>query len=680
MMSLKLTIDGRQIEAAPGTTNLDAARQLGIEIPTLCHLEGITPYGSCFLCVVRVEGRDGLVPSCVAPVENGMVVTTSSEEIREARKTALELLLSEHLGDCETPCTLACPAHMDISALNTAITRGEADRAIRIAKAHIPFPASIGRICARYCERACRRADLDEPIAICALKRFAGDSDSAASERYIPPLSPATGKTVAIIGAGPAGLTAAYYLQQWGHKCTVFESCAQPGGMLRYGVPEFRLPKAALDAEINSVLRVGVELRLRTRVGVDVSFADLRSRCDAVFVAVGAQKESPVNWPGAELAMSALSLLERVAVREHPRVGDSVIVIGDGIEALDAARTAVRLGARAVILMCEADPRRDPFLREHFDAAKAEGIIFEQPATAVSLQRTSAGRLALEWQRADGRFMSDASCVVVAPKRRAVTEPLQKLDIPCTPQGVAADRKTLATSLPGVFAGGDAVSGPGAAIRAVAAGRQAALSIHRYLTGASLAGDVKPINSVMGKLSEDDRAAYLQGFQKADRAQLATIEANRRRTGFAEVQAGMNADVARQEAQRCLHCDCLAKDECKLRLYATEFGADPRRLKGERRRFDRDNTHPQIVYESGKCILCGLCVRIAEQCGERAPGLWCERPGLGFTNRGFATRVAVPFGATVADGLPSIAERCARACPTGALALKKISPRSGRNS
>ncbi|MCJ7598854.1 MAG: FAD-dependent oxidoreductase [Methyloceanibacter sp.] len=382
-----------------------------------------------------------------------------------------------------------------------------------------------------------------------------------------------------------------------------------------------------------------------------------------MLLAIGAQEETDANWPGAEMTLSATDLLHRVAVHERPRIGEVAVVLGDGIEAVDAARTLTRLGTGTVVLMCESDPRSDASLREHLEAAQAEGVTLEQPAQPVSLKRAAHDHLLLEWQRGDTRLQTIASCVVRACERRVSANETAKLGVPCTARGIAVDRATLATSLAGVFAAGDAVSGPASTIRAIAAGRQAALSIHQYRTCMAAPESVKSVNVIMSKLDEEERAAFHRGFPKVARARQSPIATGQQSGGFAETLAGLTSDDARREAQRCLHCDCLAKEDCKLRLYATEYGADPRKLKGERRRFQRDETHGKIVYESGKCILCGLCVRIAEQAGERL--------GIGFVNRGFATQMAVPFGATMAAGLPSAAERCARACPTGALSFKR---------
>jgi formate dehydrogenase major subunit len=330
---------------------------------------------------------------------------------------------------------------------------------------------------------------------------------------------------------------------------------------------------------------------------------------------------------------------------------------------VDAARTAVRLGAKQVTLLSEKPRNEMACSAESVDAAEAEGVPLQVLARPVRLEARADGQLTLHWEREGAPCSTQASCVIAAPERGVETSLVQALGVDVSRQGIAVDRKTLATNLPGVFAGGDVVSGPSTAVRAVAAGHLAALSIHQHLTGQAVTGEPSAVNVHMGTLSEPELAALFRDVEKCSRVRQAALGMPQRRTSFAEVVQGLTEEDAVEEARRCLQCDCLAREDCKLRRYATEYGADPRRFRGERRRFDRDATHPQVVYESGKCILCGLCVRIAEQSG--------EKPGVGFMRRGFAARVAVPFGASLADGLSSAAVRCATACPTGALALKR---------
>jgi ferredoxin len=295
----KLTIDGTPIEVPAGTTVLQAARQLGIDIPTLCYLEGYRASTSCLVCVVKLgNGKGGgrVAPSCGTLAEEGMQVESETEEVHHLRRTALELLLSDHLGDCLAPCHFACPAHMDVPGMLRQIAASRPREAIATVKRDIALPAVLGRICPKPCEKGCRRAGADGSVAVCQLKRFVADQDLATGEPYVPPCDPATGRRVAVIGGGPSGLSAAYYLAQRGHACTLFDDQPQPGGRLRNEPAPGELPHDVLDAEVAALLRVGIELRSATRVDAAL-FQRIRAEFQAVLVACGARgKDEAAAW------------------------------------------------------------------------------------------------------------------------------------------------------------------------------------------------------------------------------------------------------------------------------------------------------------------------------------------------------------------------------------------------
>ncbi len=518
----KLTIDEREVIVDDGATILDAAKKLGLEIPTMCFLEGYEPATSCMVCVVKIDGSDSLVPACATIAQDGMRVWSDSEEVHQARKAALELLLSDHVGDCMGPCQVACPAHMNIPLMIRQIAAGQLRDAVATIKKDIALPAVLGRICPKPCERVCRRAVFDEAVSICLLKQYVADVDLQSTDPYLPDCKSRRNKCVAIVGAGPTGLAAAYYLQQEGYDCTVVDEHEEPGGMLRHAVSEQELPKDVLDKEISLIKKLGVTFQGSTRVGTALSMEKLRRDFDAVFVAVGELK------PG--------------------------------------------------------------------------------DAESIGLQ---AG-----------------------------------------PDGIAIDAKTYEASLPGVFAGGDAVRKRRLAVRAVADGREAAAAISQYLSGQAVTGPVKPFNTRIGKLREGEIERFMACVSEAQR-----VTPSQKDGGFTEAQA-------RQEAARCLHCDCRKAESCKLRQYAQEYGARPSRYKGESAcgGFVQCVQHPDVIYEPGKCIDCGLCIKIAAEAGEEL--------GLTFIGRGFDVRVAVPFDRSMADALRHTANQCVAACPTGALALK----------
>lgn len=660
-----LTIDGHRISVPPGTTILGAAQWLGIRIPTMCHVPGIEPAGACFLCAVQIEGRRTLSPACAMPAADGMVVITNSDDVRTARKIALELLLSDHAGECVAPCSAQCPAGLDIPGFVQGIATGDHGRAAQVLAERLALPGSLGRICPRLCERNCRRCDLDEGLAIGALHRYVADQGA-----YAPPPAPSTGKSVAIVGTGPAGLDAAYYLLRNGHACTLFDAHPLPGGMLRYGIPAYRLPKDALDLEIDAIRELGGRFRMGERWGEHFTLADLRRQHDAVFLAIGAQCAQELGCAGQELARSGIEFLA------HPsRLTGEVVVVGGGNTAIDCARSAVRLGARHVRVLYRRCRQQMPCLMEEVEAAEAEGIQIGLLVAPVKLHRNGSG-LVLTCQRMtlgdlddSGRsrpvavegsdFTIECATVIAAIGQSVECSLARQEGLAVTGWGIAADARTLATNLPGVFAGGDAVLGADLAVRAVAAGRMAAASIHQLVSGQKVVGEPALAGIAMHPVDDAERAAIFRGIEQASRVRAPEIPMERRLTSFDEVEHRLPAADAVREARRCLTCGCRKADGCLVRSLATEYGADIYRFAGARRRYTQDLSHPQIIYEPGKCICCDACVRIAAAEGEEV--------GLALIGRGFDVSVAVPFGMPLAEGLRHAGRRCAEACPTGAL-------------
>ena len=249
MAEIKIIIDGRECIGKAGDTILTIAAQNGIEIPNLCYNKNLKVYGACGLCVVEVENVPKLLRACATVAQDGQVVHTDTQRVRQARKIALELLMSDHEGDCKGPCVLGCPAHTDAQGYVKQIALGNDREAVKIIKEKVPLPASVGRVCPHPCETNCRRGLVEQPLSIAYLKAFAADNDLASGNPYMPTVAAATGKKVAIIGGGPAGLTAAYQLAVKGHAVTIYDMMPEMGGMLRYGIPEYRLPKAVLASE-----------------------------------------------------------------------------------------------------------------------------------------------------------------------------------------------------------------------------------------------------------------------------------------------------------------------------------------------------------------------------------------------------------------------------------------------
>ena len=299
---INLTINNQQVSITDGSSILDAAKKLGFNIPTLCYINGNKPYTSCMICVVHELKTDSLFPACSMPVEEGMQIETSNERIREARKDTLDLLLSEHVGDCEAPCQRACPANMNIPLMIRQIKENDLEKAIITIKRDIALPAVLGRICPAPCERGCNRKYYDDPVSICYLKRFVADFDLAEQSQYRPYIRPNSGKKVAIFGAGPTGLSAAYYIAQFGHDCCIFDRNNEPGGLLQYGVPDEKLPKSVLNAEIEQILELGVELRLEQTLGKNFNISELKDEYNAVVLALG--KTDPNLFKNSEIELS----------------------------------------------------------------------------------------------------------------------------------------------------------------------------------------------------------------------------------------------------------------------------------------------------------------------------------------------------------------------------------------
>jgi formate dehydrogenase major subunit len=365
--TIKLTIDGTELEVAAGTTLLHAAQGLGKDIPTLCHDELLKPFASCYLCVVEVEGRANLLPSCSTEAVAGMKVRTDTPRVRDARKTCLELLMSDHLGDCLAPCRDTCPGGLNIPGFIKYLNEGKYREAIQVIKDRLAMPSMLGRVCPRPCEESCRRTYVDkEAVAICDLKRFAADQDrEAEGGPYLPERAAPTGKKVAIVGAGPAGIAAAYYLRQWGHDCIIYDAHEKAGGMVRYGIPSYRLPREVLEQEIACAERLGAQVRCGVKVGRDVTLEQLRQDHDAVFLGIGAQGASAMQVEGETLpgVLSGIAFLAQVSKDEKTPIGRRVMVVGGGNTAIDAARTALRLGAAEVSILyrrTRADSSRSP--------------------------------------------------------------------------------------------------------------------------------------------------------------------------------------------------------------------------------------------------------------------------------------------------------------------------------
>lgn len=332
----KLTINKRQTEVPENYTVLDAARNAGIFIPTLCQSPGLDPFASCMVCVVK-DGRTGkLFPSCAMRVEEGMVIITDDDEVIEARKTALELLLSEHVGDCEAPCSLACPARMNIPLMNRYLAAGAIDEALAVVRETIALPAVLGYVCSAPCESACKRKSIDEAVSICLLKRFSGLHGNLIRTEKVAPL----GKTVAVIGAGPAGLAAAWHLQLLGIAVTLIDAAACAGGSLWESVDAGILPQEVLNREVRFILDAGIVFFENRHIDRE-AFIGIADRFDAVILATGAFSV-PEDWGlGSDNKEVVVNKLTFRTVKSN------VFAAGSVIQKMPLAVTALTQGRKA---------------------------------------------------------------------------------------------------------------------------------------------------------------------------------------------------------------------------------------------------------------------------------------------------------------------------------------------
>ena len=508
----------------------------------------------------------------------------------------------------QSPCTQACPAGIDVPGYLRFIAQGRNDDAYKLIMEKAPLPGVLGRVCPHPCETACKRGEINAPIAICTAKRFAADH-TGDLERWIAAVPPDTGHKVAIVGAGPAGLTAAFYLRKRGHAVTVFEARSKSGGMLRYGIPRYRLPEDVLEKEINQLLATGIELRTDHKLGADFSVEQLREKgFEAVFLAVGAQLSRRIELEGSGLdgVHWGVEFLSQVAEGRPPAVQEKVVVIGGGNVAVDVALSTLRLGAKKVSLACLEKREEMPANPWEIEQALAEGVEMLYAWGPSRVLGNDGKVTGLELVRCTSVFDShgnfcpyfdetkitvDADQVVLAIGQASETAFCRDFcflenegDLPVQKGLIAIDSETQQTEMRGVFAGGDAANGPATVIQAIAAGRRAAVSIDRYLGGNGLIevgsgtteggswkgesacakvtadkGLARQSFSEGGKAEGGNKPEYdgkrERGFAELKRAEVPSLPLSERRTGFGEIELSCEEPQMAAEVRRCLQCD-----------------------------------------------------------------------------------------------------------------------------
>lgn len=674
MEMINLTINGQNVTAPAGSTILEAARKNGIYIPTLCYDEAVEVYGACGLCVVEAEGVPKLLRSCSSKISEGMVIHTESERVVKSRKIAMELLMSAHDGDCIAPCQLACPANTDCQGYVGLIANGKFEDALKLIKNTNPLPASIGRVCPHPCEKACRRGKVEEPINIAQLKFFAADLDLK-GEKYLPACAKATGKKVAIVGGGPAGLTAAYYLRTLGHEVTVFDMMDKMGGMLRYGIPQYRLPKELLDSEIALIEKLGVRLVNNVKFGKDITLDMLKSVNDAVILAPGAWKSSPMRVKGEDIngVYGGIDFLRSVIQGNPVPIGEKVAVCGGGNTAMDACRTAVRLGAKEVYVIYRRTEKEMPAEEIEIKESKEEGVIYKFLTNPIEIHEENGKVCGMTLQLMElGEPDASGRRKPVAIEGKTEYLPLdsvimaigQKLDstdfsvVELTDRGtILADEDDFKTNIDGVFAIGDATNkGASIAIAAIGEADRCVKSVDAYLKGEELDFTPKYISK------RDDERIDVSGKETKPRVVADVLDADVRKNNFDEVSLGLTVEQAKKEAERCLECGCREYFKCKLLQVAQRYDIHPERFAGEMpQKYTRDE-NAFIERNTAKCILCGLCVRSCKEV--------MDISAIGLLGRGFKTSVSPAFALPLDQTKCTNCGLCVKLCPTGALTEK----------
>lgn len=673
-MQIKITIDGKEIITESDKSILEIASENGINIPNMCYDPLVEAYGGCGLCTVEAEGVPKLLRACATKPSDGMIIHTDSDRVKQSRKVALELLLTDHTGDCKAPCTKACPAGTDCQGYVGLIANGEYEEATKLIREKVPFPSSIGRVCPHPCEKACRRQYVDSAVSIAFLKSFAADK-YLGDVSLLPEKAENSGKKVAVIGGGPAGLTASYFLSLKGHSVTVFEQMPKMGGMLRYGIPEYRLPKSVLDKEIEFIAETGVTYKNGIRIGKDISFADIKKDYDAVIVAAGAWKSSKMHVPGEDLdgVYGGIDFLREVSIGNKPQIGKNVAVCGGGNTAMDACRTAVRLGAENVYVIYRRTKDEMPADPQEILESEEEGVIYKYltnpvefiesdgHVSGVVLQKMTLGEPDESGRRRPEPIEGETETIELDSVIMAIGQVPELSGFETLEQTrkgtVLASENNFTTSEEGVFAVGD-VSNKGAdiAIAAIGEAGKAADVIDAYLYGVK-AEYKKPF-----VVERDDSEIDYSGFAKLTRAVMPQIAPDVRKNSFAEVNKGFSDEQAREEANRCLECGCHDYYECKLVKYADENDVSYERLCGEKHARNSEDRSELISRNADKCVLCGLCVRICDKV--------MGKSAIGLVDRGFNTSVLAEFGKKLADTDCTFCGMCVDKCPTGALREK----------
>jgi formate dehydrogenase major subunit len=640
MTTVTLTINGAEITAEAGLTILEVARRSDINIPTLCHVQGKPAEKPCQMCVVEIEGQEGLINSCVGLARDGMVISTDSPTIAAHRLERLAILAETHFGDCKAPCNLTCPGQINVQGYIAHVAKGQYEEALRLVMERNPLPFSVGRVCPRFCETRCRRLLVDEPVSINHLKRFVADWCMRHEIDLKIPKDAPTGKRIAVIGGGPSGLTAAHFLTRKGHDVTIFESAPKLGGALRYGFLEYRIPRDVLDYEINTILRLGISVKLSQKWGKDFTLQSLKDQgYDAIYIATGAGVDTPLEIPGAvnPHTSSAMKYLRQVAEGKKPDMGRRAAVIGGNNIAMEVARTLIRQGVAEVTVLYPRSRTEMPAHQRNIREAQKEGVQFLLMASPVMIcdsveQHTRLNleliRMKLGEPDAKGIRQPEpipgssntlqVDSIVSSLGQTAVDDTfiggeLEKSIALSANKTIDANVRSSQINIDGVFAGGDAVSGPRSVIQAVVAARRAADNIHSFVMGTPKEEAESRFNFTRGKGFDDVDLRNFDGINVKLREKMPTRPPEICSQDFDEVKLGFSEKMAQNEAERCLSCGCTAFDRCDLKDLSISHNLNVNKTGvGKFPHYAKDFSHPAIIVDKNKCIFCGRCERACE--------------------------------------------------------------------
>jgi len=602
-----------------------------------------------------------------ACIEVGETVWSALRDYREVFSSHIETHICP-TGECvklaPAPCQIACPAGIDVPSYVTLIGLGRDAEAVELIREDNPFPWVCGLVCTNPCEFMCVRGRMDKPISIKYLKGFAAERAMSEMRYQNPPKGPDNGRKVCVIGAGPAGMTAAYYLALKGYRVTIIEALPVPGGMMMVGIPRYRLPREVIDREAGAIEELGVEFRYNTRLGRDVTIEQLRQEgFEAFLVAVGAHDAYKLMVPGEDdypQVIDAIGFLRRVALGDRHAPGKKVAVVGGGNVAIDAARTCIRLGCESVTIVYRRTRSEMPAHEEEVIQAEEEGVNFVFLTIPVAVKGDGDGITALQCLRAElgqpdekGRrrpvpiegsdHLLEVDAVISAIGQTVDNIGLTDLkDLKWSKRNtIAANTVTMETSVDGVFAAGDVVSGPATVVEAIGGGKKAAEAIDRYLHGIPQP-KMPPVPVRRRRLECIEMPASTK--MSLSRPEMPFLNTDRRRITFQQVELGYPENAVREEARRCLRCDICRRCGRCVEICRNMMGVNALELGY----LDFDHPVPTDLRSTAeRCIACGACAAncpneamiVGDKDGERCVSLcgtvlnrlkleYCEKCGV----------------------------------------------------